>query len=61
VTIVLVMWGGHTAYLRDPRRSGAFLRGIECNEHGVAVREGCTDDAELMIRVDRITLREVLQ
>lgn len=41
--------------LRDPETRGEFLCGIECNEHGIAVRtEGCTDDAELMIHSDRV-------
>lgn len=41
-------------YLRDAREVDGFLRGVECNERGIATREGCTEDAELMIRLDRV-------
>lgn len=59
--LVRITWtGGHTAILRDPRESGAFLRGIECNDRGIGVREGCVEDPELMIRLDRIESLEEL-
>ena len=39
---------------------GNFLRGIECNEHGIGLRHGCHDEVELVVRLDRIeTMTEV--
>lgn len=61
MVIVRVVWGGDRAecYLRDPVRRGNFVCGVMCNEYGVAVRtEGCTEDAEMRIRADRIVSYE---
>lgn len=42
-------------YLRDPVERGSFLCGIECNEHGIALRqEGCSESAEMRIHLDHI-------
>lgn len=60
MTVVRVVWAGYTTYLRDPREIGVFLRGVECNEHGVAIRELCQDDAELVIHRGRITSMETI-
>jgi hypothetical protein len=50
---------GLTVMLRDPYFAGGYLRGVECNEFGVADRSGCRD-AEFMVRDDRIeSTREV--
>ena len=50
---------GGTLYLRDPKLQGAFLVGVECSVDGIAVRyDGCTEDAALMIRRDRIASAE---
>lgn len=60
VKIVQVIYtdpAGHArieTYLRDAREVDGFLRGVECNDRGIATREGCTEDAELMIRLDRV-------
>jgi hypothetical protein len=40
---------------------GAFLRGVQVNEHGIGARELCNEDAELMVRLDRIESSEVLR
>jgi hypothetical protein len=44
---------GLEVMLRDPYTDLRFLRGIECNELGVAVRNGCRD-SEFIVRIDRI-------
>ena len=49
-----VIYGdGIKVVLRDHHWEGKWLRGIPCNELGVADRFGC-NDAELSIRADRV-------
>ena len=58
--IVALTWAGHEALMRDPKRIGNFLRGVECNEHGIGLRHGCHDEVELVVRLDWIeTMTEV--
>lgn len=52
--IVKVTYGdGLTVLLRDPHSENGYLRGIACNELGVADRAGCRDQ-EFVVREDRI-------
>lgn len=56
--IVQVTYGhGLTVLLRDPHSDGRYLRGIACNELGVADRTDCRDQ-EFVVREDRIVAME---
>lgn len=65
MTVVRVLWwnplGEVTTLLRDPYEQGRFLCGVECNEWGVGIREGCTEEPKLMIRRDRIRSMEPIK
>lgn len=64
--IVRVVWTvgdeERVTLLRDPVYRGEFFCGIECNEHGIGIRnEGCSEDAELMILATRIVSTLILR
>jgi len=60
VRLLSVDYGdGLSVFLRDWHSEHGYLRGIACNELGVADRDGCRD-AEFIVREDRITsMKEV--
>ena len=55
MTIWEVTYGdGLKVFLRDPHGDGTpWLRGTECDENGIAHRDGC-QDAEFVVRVSGI-------
>lgn len=57
----IVLTSGQTTYMRDAEERGNFLCGVECNAWGVSSRtDGCANDPELMVRLDRLTSVEEL-
>lgn len=55
--LLAVRYGSQETYLRDWHEDGPWLKGIECDEHGVANRDGCAE-AELWIARKRIVSME---
>lgn len=46
-------------YMRDPERTGSFLRGIECDRLGIAIRSnGCGPEHDLLVSMERIVTTE---
>lgn len=58
--IVRARYGrGLTVLLRDFESDGRYLRGVECDENGVADRSGCAE-AEFTVREDRVVAMELV-
>lgn len=58
--LLRVTYGAQQVYLRDWHEDGQWLKGIECDEHGVASRDGCAE-AEVWIARRRIAGTEEVE